>query len=157
MEIRPETFVNLLSDVLTCYQQQGFKKLVIVTEHAGLHPFMINSIQKSVEHFNTLFSYTSKAIFYSKFYDIYDILPWLETDLDIKQKKEGIHDDIYQEALLSLVDSEFIRYNQRKIQNKLSINGIDISSLKKLKQLGKIILQKRLDHIIPELKHIIEK
>ena len=153
-DIPPELFMSLLLQVILGYQMQGFKRIVIVTDHGGRVDTVINPIVQTVDKFNSLYKDTSKAIFYDKFYDIYEMRQWLSEN-GINEVSEGYHDEIYMESLLSVKNLDFIRYDDRKKNNKLSINGIDISDVKKLIMLGKNLLRQRLKHIIPELQYII--
>jgi creatinine amidohydrolase/Fe(II)-dependent formamide hydrolase-like protein len=158
LEISQPLFVSLVVEFLKAYQQQKFKTLLLATDHGGNNPVTPGCLKEAVRLFNSMYGYhNTVAYFYEEFYHNETVRDYVRYDLGFDEVNEGIHDEIVFTSQLMALNPIYVRYNQRKKKKKLSINGVDISSIPTISSLGKKIFSYRISLWVPQIKDIICK
>jgi creatinine amidohydrolase/Fe(II)-dependent formamide hydrolase-like protein len=149
-------FISVIIETLRACQEQGFKKIIVSTDHGGNNPVTPGCLEEAVRQFNAMHRYRSKACYFPEFYNLKKVRDYVRNDLGYKEYNEGIHDEIVFTSQLMALNPDYVRYYQRKKSNKLRINGIDISSLKEIKKLGRDIFKYRISLLIKDIRQYIE-
>jgi creatinine amidohydrolase len=144
-----ETFEALLTDICRSYQSYGFKDIILVGDSGGNQEGM----WKVAEALNQEWEKGGKSARVHYLSDYYDNDIWSYHYLkqlgvvqmpDIKSPcRNCIHDDIHYEAILSTIDPELIRMDERLRKKRFELNGIPESPIEKTIQLGENLVEYR--------------
>jgi creatinine amidohydrolase len=150
ISLEPETFEALLTDICRSYEAHGFRDIILIGDSGGNLPVMekvadkLNSKWKNRParvHF--LPEYYSKDMWSYQFLKSKGIVqidktpPKGEKADRPAHTRNGIHDDIYYEAQVAVVDPELIRARARKDAKLLSLHGVSLEPIEKTIELGK--------------------
>ena len=141
--VRDETFEALLDDIATSLKLHGFKDIVFLGDSGGNQ----RGMGKVVEKLNSRWAQSDvRAHFIREFYTPgwEDTETYTEEVLGVAESQnDGHHDDIWVTALMMVTDPSSVRYEQRMDKNLASINGIDISDLGEIVELGRKMAEYR--------------
>lgn len=144
ISLREETFETLLDDIGSSLKQHGFKHIIYIGDSGGNQTGMKNVAQHQNQRWGQNVSY-----FIPEYYDYPEVQKYMETQLGIVQPKDdGIHDDYYITTLMMTVDPTVVRYDQRVKAGKASINGVSIAPKEKSVEVGKKLMQFRVDQTV---------
>lgn len=154
ISLEPATFEALLSDICRSYKAHGFTDIILVGDSGGNQAGMKNV----AEALNMKWAAdTARVHFLPEYYDqdrwSYDYLKTLGITQINKtpgqpadartDTRNGMHDDIYYESQIAVVDPALIRAEQRRKAGLLSLHGVDESDVKTLVEIGRKLAEYR--------------
>lgn len=151
--LSPETYKAVLRDLATSLKAQGFKNIVLMGDSGGNQ----NPMQEVAETLSTAWTDKSTAIHFVREYyatkRIIDgeILP----KMGIIEESEGLHDSYRIASVLMAQNPEKVRFEQRVVAGKASINGISINPPDKTIEIGKRNLELRVSHAVEAIQKAI--
>ncbi len=152
VSVEESTFVALLRDLCRSYRAHGFRQIVLVGDSGGNQKGM----ERVAAELNALWKGRGTRVHYLK--EFYTQDPWSHEFLTKKgivqreastgstaaaHTRDGIHDDIYYEAQLAALDPRLIRAEQRRKAGRMSLHGVNLEPLEKLRQLGRELAEYR--------------
>jgi len=153
ISLREETFRAVLEDVGASLKAHGFKHIVYIGDSGGNQ----NGMQAVAKSLNEKWQDNS-AHFIPEFYRYADVFTWMEKELGIKEgKNDGFHDDYVITAIMMTEDPSSVRYDQRVKAGLASINGLSIADKAKTVEIGKKLLQYRVDQTVIAIQKAIGK
>ena len=154
ISLEPATFEALLSDICRSYKAHGFTDIILLGDSGGNQAGMRNVAGA----LNAKWAAESTRVhFLPEYYDqdrwSYDYLKTLGITQINKttgqpadartDTRNGMHDDIYYESQIAVVDPALIRADQRRKAGLLSLHGVDESDVKTLVEIGRKLAEYR--------------
>jgi hypothetical protein len=154
ISLEPATYEALLSDICRSYKAHGFIDIILLGDSGGNQAGMRNVAQA----LNAKWAADSARVHYlPEYYDedrwSYDFLKTLGiTQVDKTpgrpadarvDTRNGMHDDIYYEAQIAVVDPNLIRADQRRKAGLLNLHGVDQTDMAKLIEIGRKLTEYR--------------
>jgi hypothetical protein len=148
ISLEAATFEALLSDICRSYKAHGFTDIILLGDSGGNQAGM----RSVADALNTKWTAESARVhFLPEYYDqdrwSYDYLKTLGITqinktpgqpVDARtDTRNGMHDDIYYEAQIAVVDPALIRAEQRRKAGLLTLHGVDESDVKRLVEIGR--------------------
>lgn len=144
ISLREETFEAVLTDVGNSLRAHGFKHIVYIGDSGGNQRGMANVANA----LNAQWSDAS-AHFIPEFYRYRDVFEWMDRELGIKEPtNDGLHDDFVITSIMMVTDPTTVRYDQRVVKGLASINGLSIAPKEETIEIGKKLLQFRVDQTV---------
>jgi len=145
ISVRQETFAAILEDVGRSLAAHGFTDIVYIGDSGGNTGGMRSVAAKLTEEWSSAGA-ESRAYHIGEFYNYSDVEQYMEEELGYTQPvDEGIHDNLYITSIMMTNDPTVVRYDQRVAAGKASINGASIEPKEEIIELGKKLLQFRVD------------
>jgi creatinine amidohydrolase/Fe(II)-dependent formamide hydrolase-like protein len=154
ISVEAATFEALLSDICRSYKAHGFTDIILLGDSGGNQAGMRNV----AEALNKKWAAdTARVHFLPEYYDqdrwSYDYLKTLGITQINKtpgqpadartDTRNGMHDDIYYESQIAVVDPALIRAEQRRKAGLLTLHGVDESDVKALVEIGRKLAEYR--------------
>jgi creatinine amidohydrolase len=146
--ISQETYVALLTDMGDSLRGMGFTEIYYLGDSGGNR----RGMQAAADALNAKYN-GDPAVFHhvAEFYNHVQIRRYIQEELGIPEQMEytassgsdNIHEELSIDAVMSVIDPVSIRHPQRVAAGRASINGVDISDLAWLQDLGRKIIQRR--------------
>ncbi len=148
ISLEPATYEALLTDICRSYKAHGFIDIVLLGDSGGNQTGMKNV----ADALNAKWSAeTARVHFLPEYYNedrwSYDFLKTLGITQINKttgqppdsrtDTRNGMHDDIYYEAQIAVVDPRLIRAEERRKAGLLSLHGVDQTDIKKVVEIGR--------------------
>jgi creatinine amidohydrolase len=148
ISLEPATYEALLTDICRSYKAHGFVDIILVGDSGGNQTGMKNV----ADALNAKWAgETARVHHLPEYYNqdrwSYDFLKTLGiTQIDKTQgrppdartdTRNGMHDDIYYEAQIAVVDPRHIRAEERRKAGALSLHGVDMTDMKKVIEIGR--------------------
>ena len=141
ISLRQETYEQMLDDIGSSLKAHGFKHIIYIGDSGGNQSGQAAVAKRQNERWGA-----AVAHHVGEYYNYNDVREYLEGPLGMKQPtSDGIHDDYYITALMMIVDPTVVRYDQRVRAGKATINGLSIAPKEKTIEIGKKLLQFRVD------------
>jgi creatinine amidohydrolase/Fe(II)-dependent formamide hydrolase-like protein len=141
ISVRQATFEALLDDIGSSLKVHGFKHVIYIGDSGGNQTGMAAVAKRQNERWGAPIAH-----YIAEYYNYDDVREYMERDLGIVQPtNDGIHDDYYITALMMTVDPTVVRYDQRVKAGKATINGVSIAPKEKSIEVGKKLMQFRVD------------
>lgn len=152
ISLEESTFEALLRDLCRSYRAHGFRNIVLVGDSGGNQQGMA----RVAARLNAEWKGRGARVHYLK--EFYTQDPWSHDFLHGKgivqreaktgstapaHTRDGIHDDIYYEAQLAALDPRHIRANERRKTGLLTLHGVNLEPIEKLRQLGRELAEYR--------------
>ena len=154
--INETTFYNLLIDVADSLRRSGFNKIIFIGDSGGNQTGMkttASSLNRQWQDKNC------HAIFIPEYYqqdrwsyNYLKSLGYIQQPDTKSAMRNGLHSDLHYEAILAVLDPNFIRSNKRRLVNDFQIHGIDLDPIKEIIDLGKKLVTYRVEITINALK-----
>jgi creatinine amidohydrolase/Fe(II)-dependent formamide hydrolase-like protein len=150
ISLREETFQAVLEDVGMSMKTSGFTNVVYIGDSGGN--------QDGMEAVATVLNERwagsgTRAHFIPEFYAYNAVFDYMETELGIAEGEgDGYHDDFVITSLMMVTDPESVRHAQRVAAGKASINGLSIEDLEATVEIGKKLMQFRVDTTVTAIK-----
>lgn len=143
ISLTQETYVALLTDIANSMKQSGFSDVVLIGDSGGNQRGMATVAEKLSAQWS---GQETRIHFIREFYD-----PGWEATEQFTEKElgvaegqhDGYHDDIWVTAMMMVTDPEQVRFNQRVDAGLASINGVAITPLAEIVQLGQQMIEFR--------------
>jgi creatinine amidohydrolase/Fe(II)-dependent formamide hydrolase-like protein len=154
VSLEAATFELLLTDICRSYKAHGFTDIILLGDSGGNQTGMRNVAQA----LNTKWAAdTARVHFLPEYYSedqwSYDYLKTLGITQINKtagaqpdartDTRNGMHDDIYYESQIAVVDPKLIRAEERRKAGLLNLHGVDETDLPKLVEVGRKLAQYR--------------
>jgi len=140
ISLRQETFEAILDDIGSSLKAHGFTHIIYIGDSGGNQAGMKAVAERQNARWGRPVAY-----FIAEFYDYPGVRAYMERELGIMQGDDGIHDDYQITALMMTVDPTVVRYDQRVKAGKATINGVSIAPKEKTIEVGKKLMQFRVD------------
>ena len=133
LTVSESTYRGLVRDSCESLAAHGFNTIVLLGDSYGNQEGM----RVVAAELNTRWTGTSQRVYFiPEYYDVAGLKRWF-ADRGVVEQPEGFHDDITYTTMLMAIDPRFIRLPQRKAAGKLSINGVALEPVERMKQLGR--------------------
>ena len=156
ISLEAATFEALLTDICRSYKAHGFKDIILVGDSGGNQ----SGMEKVAAALNKKWAAESARVHYLREYYYEDQWSWdflksqgivqIDNTPPAGQEKDrrtdtrnGMHDDIYYESQIAVVDPALIRVEQRRKAGVLSLHGVDESDVKTLVEIGRKLAEYR--------------
>jgi len=154
ISLEASTFEALLADICRSYKAHGFTDIILLGDSGGNQTGMRNVADALNKKWA---AETARVHFLPEYYDqdrwSYDYLktlgvtqinktPGAAPDARV-DTRNGMHDDIYYESQIAVVDPKLIRAEERRKAGLLNLHGVDETDLAKLVDIGKKLAEYR--------------
>ena len=123
--------------------QHGFTDVVYIGDSGGNQRGMQNVAGKLDAEWTDV-----RAHYIREFYNIRGLENLLETEFGITEESEGYHDFYWITALMMVDFPEVVRYDERVMAGKASINGVSIEPKRETQEIGRRLMQWRVDETV---------
>jgi creatinine amidohydrolase/Fe(II)-dependent formamide hydrolase-like protein len=150
ISVREETFRAVLEDVGMSLKISGFENVVFIGDSGGNQ----SGMEAVATELNSRWAATGvRAHFIPEFYRYRDVFAYMESELGIAEgESDGFHDDYVITSIMTVEDPTSVRYEQRVAAGKASINGLSIEDLEHTIEVGKKLLQFRVDSTVEAIE-----
>ncbi len=154
ISLEPATYEALLTDICRSYKAHGFVDIILLGDSGGNQGGMKNV----AEALNRKWAAERARVhFLPEYYDedrwSYDYLKTLGVTQINKtpgqpadartDTRNGMHDDIYYESQIAVMDPKLIRAEERRKAGLLNLHGVDESSIARVVEIGKKLAEYR--------------
>lgn len=146
ISLQEATFEAVLADVGSSLAQHGFEHIVYIGDSGGN--------QRGMENVAAALNVKwaggeSRAHFIPEFYDNGGLTDYMNNELGITEPvSDGIHDFYWITALQMVTDPSTVRYEERVAKDLAMINGVSITPKEETIEVGKKLMQWRVDQTI---------
>ncbi|WP_020468039.1 creatininase family protein [Zavarzinella formosa] len=141
ISVTEETFVCLLTDIVSSLRAHGFRNIVLIGDSGGNQKGM----KKVAEQLNAKWAGDkTRIIFVPEYYDHTPVEKWLQAE-GVREKDQGLHDSYAVSATLAAIDPMLIRAKQRQAAGTFKVNAVDLDPLEKTIERGRKIIEIRAD------------
>ena len=147
ISLSEDTFVALLTDIVSSLKQHGFRNIVLIGDSGG----NLSGMQKVADALTAKWTGTGVRVHHIREYYETDIwsFDYLK-EIGIKQmpdvksaSRAGVHDDYHYESIIMTVDPIHVRVKERQAKKLFSINSVDMSPPEKTIANGKKLVEYR--------------
>jgi len=147
ISLSEDTFVALLTDIVSSLKQHGFRDIVLIGDSGG----NLSGMQKVADALTAQWGGSGVRVHHIREYYETDIwsFDYLK-EIGIKQmpdvksaSRAGIHDDYHYESIIMTVDPVHVRVKERQAKKLFSINGVDMNPPEKAIENGKKLVEYR--------------
>jgi len=150
ISVEESTFEALLTDICRSYRSHGFTDIILLGDSGGNQAGMRN-VANTLNAKWTAAGYSARVHFLAEYYDEdpwsyaylksigitqIDKTPGAQPDVPA-HTRNGMHDDIYYEAQVAVVDPKFIRADQRAKAGLLKLHGVSLAPMSRTIEIGK--------------------
>jgi creatinine amidohydrolase len=156
ISLEQSTFIALLTDICRSYKAHGFTDIILIGDSGGNQ----NGMKTVADTLNAKWvagGEKARVHYLTEYYNedrwSYDFLKTLGiTQIDSTPGRErdartdtrnGMHDDVYYESQIAVVDPKLIRADQRAKAGQLSIHGVSLAPMSKTIEMGKKLAEYR--------------
>lgn len=151
ISLREETFEALLDDIASSLRAHGFEHIVLIGDSGGNQRGMEAVAARLNERWTE-----AEAHYIPEFYEYAEVFTWMENELGIVEPtNDGIHDDFVITSIMMVADPTSVRYDQRVKAGKATINGLDIAPKDQTIEIGRKLLQHRVDVTVEAIRAAI--
>jgi len=151
ISLREETYRMVLDDIASSLHAHGFQHIIFIGDSGGNQTGMEEVAKTLNERWGR-----SVAHFIPQYYNYDDVLAYMEKDLGVVQPTDdGIHDNYYITSLMMLTDPTVVRYDQRVKAGKDKINGLSIAPKERTIEVGKKLLEFRVNATVKAINAAI--
>ena len=151
ISLRQETFEAVLTDVGMSLNAHGFMKIIYLGDSGGNQSGMDNVAKALNARWGARFAY-----YVPEFYRYADVFAYMERELGIKEPaSDGLHDDFVITSIMMVHDPTTVRYDQRVAAGKATINGLSIAPKDQTIEIGRKLLQFRVDETVKAIRAAI--
>ncbi len=148
ISLRDETFQLVLDDVASSLRAHGFQHIVFIGDSGGNQRGMEAVAAALNERWDD-----ASAHFIPEFYEYEKVFDYMASDLGIEEPtNDGIHDDFVITSIMMVHDPATVRHEQRVKAGKASINGLSIEDADATVEIGKQLLQFRVDQTVKAIR-----
>ena len=152
ISLREETFRAVLDDVASSLRAHGFTDIVFIGDSGGNQ----GGMAAVATALNERWRGSARAHFVPEFYRYREVFEYMESELGISEPtNDGIHDDFVITSIMTTEDPESVRHAQRVAAGKASINGVSIEDLEATIEIGRKLLQFRVDRTVEAIQAAI--
>ena len=148
LSLRPETFEAVLTDVGRSLAAHGFEHIVFIGDSGGNQRSMA-AVAESLDAEWT----DVRAHYVPEFSRYAEVFEFMDSELGIVEPtNDGLHDDFVITSIMMGLDPETVRFDQRVAAGKASINGLSLEPLERTVEIGRKLLQFRVDRTVEAIR-----
>jgi creatinine amidohydrolase/Fe(II)-dependent formamide hydrolase-like protein len=152
ISLREETFQAVLEDVGMSLKTAGFTNVVYIGDSGGNQ----RGMETVAGLLNERWAGEANAHFVPEFYTYRAVFEYMESELGIAEgESDGFHDDYVITSIMTVDDPVSVRHEQRVAAGKASINGLSIEDIEHTIEVGKKLLQFRVDTTVEAINAAI--
>ncbi len=141
----------VLDDVASSLRAHGFEHIVFIGDSGGNQRGMEAVAASLNERWDD-----ASAHYVPEFYRYREVFEWMESELGIAEPtNDGLHDDYVITSIMMVNDPTTVRYEQRVAAGKATINGLSIAPKDETIEIGKKLLQFRVDQTVAAIETAI--
>ena len=130
----------------------GFTDIVFIGDSGGNQGGMAAVATALTERWRG----SARAHFVPEFYRYREVFEYMESELGITEPtNDGLHDDFVITSIMMTEDPESVRHAQRVAAGKASINGVSIEDREATIEIGRKLLQFRVDRTVEAIQAAI--
>ncbi len=151
ISVRQETFEAMLEDVGKSLKAHGFENIIYLGDSGGNQ----RGQAAVAERLNAEWT-NARAHHIAGFYDNNGVIAYMNEELGIVESaSDGVHDSYWITALQMVTDPATVRYEQRVAADKASVNGVSIAPMEKTVEVGRKLMQWRVDRTVELIREAI--
>lgn len=151
ISLREETFQQVLDDVASSLKAHGFDNIVFIGDSGGNQRGMEAVAAALNERWTD-----ASAHYIPEFYEYEKVFDYMASDLGIEEPtNDGIHDDFVITSIMMVHDPATVRHGQRVAAGKATINGLSIEDADATIEVGRKLLQYRVDQTVKAIEAAI--
>ncbi len=151
ISLREETFRAVLDDVASSLKAHGFEHIVFIGDSGGNQ----SGMEAVANTLNGRWG-TNAAHYIPEFYRYADVFEYMKTELGIQEPvNDGTHDDFVITSIMLARDPTTVRWRQRVDSGLATINGLSIADREKTAEIGRKLLQYRVDTTVAAIRNAI--
>ncbi len=144
ISLREETFEAMLTDVGASLRAHGFEHIIYIGDSGGNQRGMAAVATALNQRWGE-----TVAHHIPEFYDNDGVVAHMENELGIVEgESDGYHDFYWITALQMVTDPATVRYDERVAADKATINGVSIAPKEKTIEVGKKLMQFRVEQTV---------
>ncbi|NNK62369.1 MAG: creatininase family protein [Gemmatimonadetes bacterium] len=148
LSLRPETFEAVLTDVGRSLAAHGFEHIVFIGDSGGNQRSMAAVAESLDAEWVDV-----RAHYVPEFYRYAEVFEFMDSELGIVEPtNDGLHDDFVITSIMMGLDPETVRFDQRVAAGKASINGLSLEPLERTVEIGRKLLQFRVDRTVEAIR-----
>ncbi len=148
ISLREETFQAMLTDVGASLRAHGFEHIIYIGDSGGNQRGMAAVAQALNQRWGE-----TVAHHIPEFYDNEGVVAHMENELGIVEgESDGYHDFYWITALQMVTDPATVRYDERVAADKATINGVSIAPKEKTIEVGKKLMQFRIEQTVKAIR-----
>ena len=148
ISLREETFQAVLTDVGASLKAHGFEHIIYIGDSGGNQRGMAAVAQELNQRWGETVAYHIP-----EFYDNAGVVAHMENELGIVEgESDGYHDFYWITALQMVTDPATVRYDERVAADKATINGVSIAPKEKTIEVGKKLMQFRIEQTVKAIR-----
>jgi creatinine amidohydrolase/Fe(II)-dependent formamide hydrolase-like protein len=151
ISLQESTFRALLADIVSSLKQHGFEHIVLLGDSGGNQ----RGMKQVAAELTAAWGGKPGVHFIPEYYDYAAAAKFAESELGVKEKSEGLHDDYVITSTIMTVDPAQVRLKQREAKGKASINGVSITPASRAIEHGKRIVDFRADQTVAAIRKAI--
>jgi creatinine amidohydrolase/Fe(II)-dependent formamide hydrolase-like protein len=146
--LREETYRLVLDDVASSLKAHGFQHIIFIGDSGGNQAGMEAVATSLNQRWGA-----NIAHFVPEFYRYADVFAFMERELGMKEpSSDGFHDDFVITSIMMVTDPTTVRYDERVKAGKATINGLSIAPKEKAIEIGRRLLQFRVDETVKAIQ-----
>jgi creatinine amidohydrolase len=161
ISLTDDTFVALLTDIVSSLKQHGFTDIVLIGDSGG----NLAGMQKVADALTAKWQGTGVRVHHIREYYETDIWSFdylkqigIKQVPDVKSaSRAGVHDDYHYESIIATVDPRHIRVKERQAKGLFSINGVDMNPPEKTIENGKKLVDYRAKITVEAIRKAIAR
>ena len=146
--VREETFRSLLRDSCESLAQHGFNTIILIGDSYGNQEGMKAVAAELSERWKRA---RTRVYFVPEYYDIPGLKSWFAAR-GIKERPEGIHDDISYATMLLAIDPTLVRAKERQLAGRFSVNGVSLEPIESMQRLGREAAEHRVVNTVAAIR-----
>jgi creatinine amidohydrolase/Fe(II)-dependent formamide hydrolase-like protein len=149
ISLQESTFRAVLDDVASSLKAHGFEHVVFIGDSGGNQ----SGMEAVAVELEARWQGSAHAHFVPEFYRYADVFTYMKSELGIEEPtNDGIHDDFVITSIMLAHDPTTVRYEQRVKAGKATINGLSLEPLEKTQDIGRKLLQYRVDTTVDAIR-----
>lgn len=145
ISLREATYRSLLDDIASSYQANGFTEVILIGDSGGNQ----TGLEATAAALTARWQGKAVARYIAEFYQYDKMVEYMNKELKVVEPtNEGLHDSYWITALMMAVDPSSVRFDQRVVAKKTTINGLDIVPKEATIALGKKLMAYRAEQTV---------
>jgi creatinine amidohydrolase/Fe(II)-dependent formamide hydrolase-like protein len=152
LSLRQETFEAVLEDTAASLRAHGFEHVIFIGDSGGNQRGMKEVAERLEQRWGE-----PVVLYVPEFYRYPETIAYMENELGVKQPtNDGLHDDFAITSMMTAIDPETVRFDQRVAAGKTTINGVSILPKEHTVEVGLKILEWRVATTVEAIRKAIE-
>jgi creatinine amidohydrolase/Fe(II)-dependent formamide hydrolase-like protein len=154
IRLSQDTYRAVLRDYATSLKSQGFTRIFMMGDSGG----NLGGMQAVADELSAAWAGQGVIIAHiPEYYNYAEILTYQNEVLGVPevQYDEGFHDNYYITSMIMNEDPRYVRYEERLMAGKASINGISISPIQQTLDHGQRLIEFRANATVEAIRKVV--